>query len=178
MVRRFSRAAPALVVGALFIGPVAGAQASSSSAFSGLDEQYLQSAIQGDRFEIEGGQLAQSKGSTTVVRALGARLFKDHSKSLKDSIRLAKRLGISVPKTPTPSQAWELSMVNTLSGNNFDRWYSDLEVQDHKQDIEEARNEVDDGFNSAIRTSAAAEIPVLRTHLQLSRNALKASGEV
>jgi putative membrane protein len=105
-------------------------------SYSPLDEYMLQSSIQGDRFEIAGGQLAQSKAATPATKALGARLVKDHSKSLADAIKVAKRLKISVPKTPSPSQEWELEIVGGLAGTSFDAAYAKLEVQDHKQDIE------------------------------------------
>jgi putative membrane protein len=70
---------------------------------------------------------------------------------------------------------WELGIVGTLSGGPYDHWYSDLEVKDHTQDISEASDEVSKGANAAIRQSARKELPTLRTHLKLSRAALKAS---
>ena len=143
---------------------------------SGLDKTYLTSAIRGDRFEIAGGKLAANKGQNARVKALGARLVKDHTKSLKDAERLAHRLGIDVPKAPTPSQRWELQILGTLSGQQFDHWYSSLEVADHHQDISEAADEVTDGTNRQVRSAAHTEIPTLRTHLRLSEAALKAVG--
>jgi putative membrane protein len=141
---------------------------------SAWDEQWLMMSIEGDRFEIAGGKLAQSKGSTEIVRELGARLVRDHSKSLEEAVALAKRLGIDVPDSPSPTQQWELRVVATFSGREFDRWYSDLEVQDHIQDIMEAQDEVKQGTNEEVRHLAAEEIPVLQQHLELARAALNA----
>src|SRR3954462_2686090 len=107
--------------------------------YSPLDEEMLKTSIQGDRFEVAGGKLAQSKGTTPEIKALGARLVKDHAKSLKEAVQLARRLGISVPKTPSPSQEWELDVVGGMSGTGFDAAYAKLEIQDHKQDIEESK---------------------------------------
>ena len=81
----------------------------------GLDKQYLTSSIQGDRFEIAGGKLAQSKSQNAQIRALGARLVKDHTKSLHDSVRMAHEFNLDVPKAPNPSQRWELQIVGSLS---------------------------------------------------------------
>src|SRR5205085_12235569 len=116
--------------------------------YSAWDEQWLEGAIEGDRFEVAGGRLAQRKGTDPKVKALGARLVKDHAASLKDAVALARRLGIEVPKTPSPSQEWELHAVNQFSGAQFDRNYAALEVQDHLQDITEARDEVEQGLNA------------------------------
>lgn len=84
-------------------------------------------SIEGDRFEIAGGNLAQQKASAQIVKALGQRLVTDHAKSLKDAEDVAKKLGIEVPSSPSPSQQWELRVVATFSGHSFDFWYSDLE---------------------------------------------------
>jgi putative membrane protein len=138
--------------------------------YSAWDEQWLMTSIEGDRFEIAGGQLAQSKGSSQAVKQLGARLVKDHSKSLQDAIDVAHRLGIDVPSEPSPSQQWELRAVAKLSP--FDHWYADLEVQDHKQDIQESEDEVKKGCNQEIRHLAAQDLPVLRQHLALAEAAL------
>jgi putative membrane protein len=152
-----------------------GAARAHATTVSGLDEQYLKTSIQGDRFEIGGGKLALAKSQNAAVRRLAARLVKDHSKSLRESKALAKKLGVFAPKAPTPSMQWELQVVSTMSGAAFDHWYSDLEVKDHVQDISEAADEAHSGADAAIRRSARQEIPTLREHLKLSREALKAS---
>jgi putative membrane protein len=162
----------ALSIGA---GSLAHAQHSNHRR-SAWDEQWLMSSIAGDRFEVAGGKLAGAKATNAGVRALGARLVKDHSKSLEDAIKLAKRLGVDVPDSPSPSQQWELDTVASFSGNAFDRRYADLELQDHKQDIEEAKAEITKGTNRSVRDEARKDLPVLRRHLKLSRAALKAAG--
>jgi putative membrane protein len=143
---------------------------------SAWDEQWLMMSIQGDRFEVAGGRLGESKATTPAVRALAARLVKDHSASLKDAIKLAKKLGVDVPPAPSPSQRWELKTVAAFSGKEFDRRYGDLEVLDHKQDISEAKDEVTQGTNRDVRANARKELPTLRKHLKLSRAALAAAG--
>src|SRR5690348_6453282 len=92
----FSRAKPA-VAAAVVVAAVLPGAAHAATRYSPLDEQLLQSSIQGDRFEIAGGRIAQSQGATPGVRALGARLVKDHSKSLHEAVAVAHRLHIEVP---------------------------------------------------------------------------------
>jgi putative membrane protein len=143
--------------------------------YSAWDEEWLMMSIEGDRFEIAGGRLAQSKGTIPEVRGLGARVVKDHTKSLEDAIKVAEKLGIEVPRSPSPTQQWQLRVVATFSGRDFNRWYSDLEVQDHKQDIKEATDEVEKGCNRKVRHLAKDDLPVLRVHLGLAQAALDAS---
>jgi putative membrane protein len=136
---------------------------------SAWDEQWLMGAIEGDRFEIAGGKLAQQKGTVQQTRDLGARLVKDHTESLADATKLARQLGIDVPDSPSPSQEWELRAVAQFGGAAFDHQYADLEVQDHTQDIQEANDEVSDGCNPKVRAAARKELPVLKEHLRLAK---------
>lgn len=178
MRRAVSLAAGAVALAVAGAGGLASASDTHSHAgrhYSSWDEQWLMTAIEGDRFEVQGGTLAESKGTTAEVRALGARLVKDHSASLADAERLARRLGIDIPKTPSESQQWELRTVAGFAGAVFDHSYADLEVSDHKQDIQEANAEMTDGSNRLVRHMAHVELPTLKQHLKLSEAALQAA---
>jgi predicted outer membrane protein len=165
-----------LATAAVLAVPSAGAKGSkSSSKVSAADEQYLQTSISGDRFEIIGGKWAQHHTKNAAVLRMANRLVSDHSKSLSDAIKLAHSLKIDVPNSPTPSEVWELKMVASLHGKAYNHWYSSLEVYDHLQDISESTDEVDNGTNSQIRDDARTELPMLRLHLKLAREALAAN---
>ncbi|MDX6656918.1 MAG: putative rane protein [Solirubrobacteraceae bacterium] len=176
---RITRTTSAAVVAASIASAagVVGAQASSHAAAnaSGLDKEYLKTSIEGDRFEIEGGKLALRISHNAKVLALGKRLIKDHTKSLSDALQLAKAVGAERPSSPSPSEQWELSILGAQTGPTFDRWYTKLEVKDHEQDIDDSKSELSDGFDSAVKSEARKELPMLRTHLRLSRAAYNAS---
>jgi len=172
------RLVPSVVISAFLVGFLATVVASVVSAapaaakpYSPLDEYLLQSSIQGDRFEIAGGRLAQANGTSAAIKALGARLVKDHTKSLSEAVKVARNLGIAVPKAPTPSQEWELGTLGGLPATSFDAAYATLEVQDHKQDIDDTKLEISDGVNAGVRRLARTDLPVLRKHLALSKQA-------
>jgi hypothetical protein len=61
--------------------------------------------------------------------------------------------------------------VSQYSGKAFDVEYGRLEVLDHQQDISETKDEVRMGSNPAIVGDARKEIPMLRLHLRLSKQA-------
>jgi putative membrane protein len=149
--------------------------AHAAAVYSPLDEEILRTSIQGDRFEVIGGKIAESKGASARTRALGARLVADHTKSLHEAVALAERLGISVPSDPSTTEEWELSVVSGLSGNAFDVGYSSLEVQDHKQDIEEVHTELEHGLNPSVRALERKDLPTLRFHLHISKRAFWAA---
>ena len=102
MYRRIAAAAAVVGIGAAIAG--GSAQAVKSSGVSAQDENYLQTAAAGDSFEIKGGQLALQKSKNAQVRSLAQTLIKDHTKSLKETKALAKKLGVpKVQNKPTPS---------------------------------------------------------------------------
>ena len=152
------------------------AGAAAKAASSAQDLNYLRTSIEGDRFEVDGGKPAETKGTNASVKALGARLVKDHSKSLSDAVKLARQIGLKAPQSPSPPEQWELQFVGALSGSAFDKAYTSLEVADHKQDIEETSFEISHGSNPAVVAGAKKDLPMLKTHLKLSRAALAAVG--
>jgi putative membrane protein len=166
-----SRAQAAFVAATALLVVLPGS-AHAASRYSPLDEQILQSSIQGDRFEIAGGKIGEAKAVTPAVRALAVRLVRDHTKSLREAVKVAHGLGIDVPPAPSPTEEWELKTVAPMSGDAFDAAYAYLEVQDHKQDIEEANTEREHGLNKRVRALESSDLPVLRTHLRLSKRAL------
>ena len=163
--------AACLITAALPVG-VAAARASS---VSGLDEQYLTTAMKGDLFEMAGGKIALRKSHNPAVRKLASTLIKDHSQSYKQSASLARRLGVDVPDAPTLSQAWQLKVASRMAASTFNHWWSSLECLDHGQDISETTDEVNNGSNTEVRKDAKNELPMLHRHLNLSRAALRAS---
>jgi predicted outer membrane protein len=171
----------AVVAAFSVVVPAAGARsrqthsAHASAAASGLDKEYLKSSMQGDLFEIIGGKFALKHSHNAAVIRLAKRLVTDHSKSYSDAVKLARKLGVDVEKTPSPSETWELQIVSRLHGRTYNRWYSSLEVYDHVQDIEETTDEIKDGSNKDVINDARTNLPVLRLHLKLARQAFRAS---
>lgn len=162
-----------LAIAAAVAVPSAGAK--SRFKVSAADRQYLKTAMAGDLFEMTGARLAKAISNNRAVIRLANTLLTDHTKSLEDAVKLARKLGIEVPKAPLPSMLWELKAVSSFRGKAFNRWYSSLEVSDHVQDIQETSDEIKDGTNPAVRADARTDLPMLREHLKLARAAVAQS---
>ncbi len=141
-------------------------------SLSGLDRVWLKRHIETNLFEIAGGQAAQSKATTDEVRELGARLVTEHTAALADATALAQRLRVKIPTAPAPLQQWALRAVDTFSGSDFDRWFTELQVDGHAQAIMETRAELVKGCNSKVRRLAAASLPILEDHLRHAQDVL------
>lgn len=156
----------------VLVGPVAASGAARGTA-APLDEHYLMNGIEGDHFEVQGGVIALGKGHCPAVMRLAKRLKSDHSKSLVDATKLARQLGVAVPKAPSPSMQWELSQVGAMTGTAFDKAYATLEMKDHVEDIQNTTEEISKGQTADVRAAARKELPMLRVHLALSKAAVK-----
>jgi putative membrane protein len=172
---KLAMVAALVVVGAAFAVGTGGAAAASSAKVSGLDEEWLSSGLQGDLFEVKGGKIAMQNSKNSEVKALGKTLMTDHSESFEDGAKLAKSLGIEVPKAPTYPEIWELGQVGSMKGTPFDKAYTSLEVLDHMQDIKDAKTEIANGTNKAVIANAKEELPMLIEHLALSKKAQQGS---
>jgi putative membrane protein len=149
-----------------------GHKARCGKRVSGLDERWLKTHIETNRFEIAGGQAALLKATTDEVRDLAQHLVTDHTAALQEATALAQRLGVAVPAEPSPLQKWALRAVATFDGAAFDRWFANLQVEGHRQAIVEAQTEIARGCNRKIRRLAAASLPVLEEHLAHAQAAL------
>lgn len=163
------------ILAAAAIAPAAAANAAPPPAgVSAQDQTYLKAAVAGDAFEIQGAKIALERSHDSKLRGYARMLYRDHRKSLHEGLVMAQRLGIKgVDGRPTKSQSWELKSVGRMRGGAFHRWYLLLEAHDHKDDISEARNERDNGYNSEIRESARQELPTLFKHLKVAERLLE-----
>jgi putative membrane protein len=165
--------AGAAIAAATLFSAAPPAVAANGSLPSPQDVNWLRASAEGDHFEIVAGKLAQQHGASRAVRALGARLVRDHARSLGMLRVQAKSLRLDVPGAPSPSQQWEISVLRTLTGSNFDHWYAALEVKDHHQDIQETSFESTKGQSAKLRKLAGDDMPMLRIHLRLSEAAAR-----
>lgn len=129
------------------------------------DAQFLVDAAVINLKEISLGQLAQQKGGTKHVTALGKMMETEHTKMLADLTALAKSKNISLPTAQTQNGQDAYIKLNKKSEIDFGKEYSDLMVKGHKDAIALFEKASTDCTDSDIRTWATATLPALRTHL-------------
>jgi putative membrane protein len=167
--RSLATVAVALVgVAASSAGP---AVASSGQPVGRWDREYLAATVQGARFEIAAGHVAQRHAVGKTAKALADRFVADHSNELKAVLALAKDLGVKAPAGLSVAQRHEISQFTTHSGAAFDCAYVRVERADHVQDVKDNDAEVAEGTTAAVKAFAQRFLPMYREHLQLCRQA-------
>src|SRR4051794_34695489 len=87
------------------------------------DREYLDTTVQGARFEIAAGHVAERHGHSATVKALGRRFATDHSNELKAVLALDRQLGVKPPGGLSIMQRHEISQFSRHTGAAFDRAY-------------------------------------------------------
>jgi putative membrane protein len=130
------------------------------------DTKFLMDAAEMQLEEISLGQLAQEKGRTSHVKDLGKAMEKDHAKSLASLRTLAQAKSVAIPATITDDTKEAYKKLNEKTGNDFDKAYSAMIVENHENAIELFERTSQDSKDPEIRTLASNMLPSLRSHLQ------------
>jgi putative membrane protein len=148
---------------------------SSTPLLAQAAKSFVTDAIRADVSEVKLGRLAEKKGASEGVRALGHTLDVDHTKAGEDAIGLAVALGVEPPADPKPEAQAKYLALSAMSGAAFDREFLRYIVENHQDDVRrfQAEANADDGNASAL---ARAQLPALRRHLATAQ-ALQKHGE-
>lgn len=142
------------------------------------DAQFLVNAAENNLKQINLGQLAQQKGYTTHVKELGKMMEDAHTNSQRELTSLAKRKMIAIPASAT-DEAKEASVeLGAKSGNDFDKAYADMMVNDHADAIEAFEIATTACDDTDLNTWARASLPGLRKHLDQATDCQKKCDEL
>ena len=132
------------------------------------EAKFLVSAAENNLEQIQLGQLAQQKGSSTHVRELGKTMENEHAKSQKKLKELAKSKNITIPSSLTNDSREVYNDLNSKSGNDFDKAYTSRMVKSHDKTISTYEKASNDSQDMDIKNWASSSLPVLRSHYDRS----------
>ncbi|RKD18693.1 hypothetical protein BCY91_15285 [Pelobium manganitolerans] len=132
--------------------------------------EFLTEAASGGMMEVELGKLAQEKSANQQVKDFGNMMVTEHSKANDELKQLAMSKNVSLPDAPLPKHQDEIDKLKEKSGVDFDKAYIDLMVSDHKNDIDDFQDIVDNGKDQGITTFATKTLPVLKKHLEAAQS--------
>jgi putative membrane protein len=119
--------------------------------------------------EIKLGELAEQKGSNTLVKEFGKRMATDHAKAGSLLQEVASRNKISLPSGMDKKDRDTYDRLSKLSGAEFDKAYARHMVADHEKDVAAFKKEATGGSNPDIKKFAAETLPTLEDHLKHAR---------
>jgi len=142
-------------------------QSTSEEGINALDRDamFVTAAAEFNLEQIRLGKMAQLKGNTKEIIALGAEMQKAHEASLKSLTTTAGRSGIAVPTANALTANVAYDKLKEKSGDDFDKSYADLVINGHKEAIKIYEDAADKCNDIEIKALASSALPELRKHL-------------
>jgi len=133
------------------------------------DAEFMVKAAEINLEDIILGKLAQQKGGSSHLVALGKMMQENHQKSIDELTALAKIKMITVPTSPTNDINEAYSKLDKkTSGKEFDKTYADMMVEGHEEAIRLFEMASTDCQDADIKSWATSKLPELRVHLDHS----------
>jgi putative membrane protein len=146
----------------------------ATAALSAPPQTFLRQAALTDNSEIQLGALAQSRGASQAAREAGRMLQRDHRASQRAAAPLMARYRVRPPAGMLPEARNEMRRLQSLRGRAFDRELATFNVAAHQRAIALFQAQARSG-DRPTAAFAEAQLPVLRHHLQMARDLLRAS---
>ena len=155
---------------------------SSQAPAPTLDDATIVAIFDGaNTADIETGRLADQRGASKEVRAIGASLARDHEAVRQQGRDLAKKLGVTpTPPNPNPyaeAHAKALSALSAKRGAEFDRAFLDHEIAYHQAVIDAVTGTLLPAItNPELKAFVEKIAPAFQAHLDMTKAAKRQLG--
>ncbi len=141
-------------------------KAKTSAGIAATDSAFMKKAADGGMAEVELGQLAVQKATSSEVKAFGQRMVDDHGKANDQLKQLAAEKHVDLPLQPSAKHEAMKTKLEALSGSAFDQAYVAEMVKDHKQDVAEFQRQSKTAKDDDVKSFAKQTLPTLKEHLK------------
>lgn len=129
------------------------------------DSEFAVKAAEGGMMEVMMGELAQKNSTTPAIKEYGQMLVTDHSKANDRLKALAAGKSINLPGTLGQDNQDHYNKMAQKTGQDFDKDFIDMMIDDHQDDIDLFKKEADNGNDPDLKAFAAETLPTLQQHL-------------
>ncbi len=143
---------------------------SLSSKTVSLSNEFVNKAGSGGLMEVEMGKLAQTNGGNDEIKTYGKMLERDHMEANNRLKDIAAGQSIRIPSEMLPEHKQHIDQLQLLKGEEFDKAFIPMMIEDHTKDIAEFNTAAGTNENEKIRAFASSTLPVLKTHLAKAKS--------
>lgn len=133
------------------------------------DAEFAVKAADGGMFEVKLADLVLSRTKNADVRALAEMMKTDHAAANAELKALAAKKNITLPDSVSSDKMDEYRKLAEKTGDDFDKKYVEMMIDDHDKDIQLFDKEAMKGNETEIRDWAAAKLPTLRHHHEMAK---------
>jgi putative membrane protein len=158
-----------LLAGAASLSMTLSAAAQTSAALPTPD--FIKAAATTDAFEREEGRLAEVRAANPKVRAFGAMMVRDHTKTTAALKAAIHRAGLPPPGEPQLDsvQRADVATLRALHGAGFDHAYIDQQISAHQAALGVMQAYAARGDNQVLRGAASDTVPIVQHHLAVAQ---------
>ncbi len=170
----------AVIAGALCAAPIAAQSAkpqpaptskaaTDAAAVPASDVAFAKEAAIGGMVEVELGNLAKEKASSSDVKQFADRMVTDHSKANDELKQWAQQKKVTLPTEPDATHKATKDRLSKLSGDAFDKAYMRDMVSDHVKDVNAFKRQSTSAKDPDLKAWVTKTLPTLEEHLKLAR---------
>jgi putative membrane protein len=137
-----------------------------AGAPAGADQQWVMTVAKDGLAEVELGKLASQKASSDQVKQFGKKMADDHGKANDELKSIASSKNITLPTETDAKHKATIDKLSKLSGEAFDRAYTQEMVAGHQKAVTAFRTESKSGKDPEVKAFAAKTLPTLEEHLK------------
>ena len=137
------------------------------------DAQFATTAASGSMMEVEMGKLCVQQTKNSEVKKLGAMMVEDQTNLNNELKAIAANRNLTLPVLMSDKDQKMVDNMRNKSGNDFDKSYVNMMVNDHEEDITGFKKEASSGKDSDISSFATRALPTLQKHLDAAKATLK-----
>jgi putative membrane protein len=132
---------------------------------------FAREAAIGGMAEVELGNLAKQKASSSDVKQFGDRMVTDHNKGGEELMQWAQSKNLTLPAELDAKHKALRDRLAKLPTDAFDRQYMNEMVMDHQHDVMAFKREASSGKDADLKAWAARTLPTLEEHLKMAKDA-------
>lgn len=148
----------------------ASAQTHTAAKSANPDAAFAKEAAVGGMAEVELGNLAKERASSSDVKQFGDRMVTDHSRANDELKQWAQQKSVTLPTELDAKHKATRDKLAKLSGDAFDKAYMHEMVTDHQEDVAAFKKESTSGKDADLKAWAGKTLPTLQEHLKLAQD--------
>jgi len=129
-------------------------------------DAFVANAAISDMYEIQAGQIAQTKGQSAAVKAFGKQMVTDHT-ALSNAMKpLIIAAGKTAPAGLDERRKGMIDNLNAATPADFDKVYIAQQEAAHNEALTLMQGYADHGDDAGLKGGAVKALPKIKAHLQ------------
>jgi putative membrane protein len=133
------------------------------------DIKFIREETADNKLETDLAQLAETRAQNSDVRRYAQRMITDHNRLQNEWLNMAASSGLSINPSYGKKHRRKLEDLQKVSGQDFDRAYMTLMIQNHKDYITAFRTDGRNAHSTQVRNLVSNDLPVLEQHLSMAQ---------